>query len=125
MQYRPTVSELLDVVATLLEDEVLDAVGGPLQHRVRVAANLVRIVEREVRLGPGADADERHRLALALNDFDADLLTLRARLAARLAEPESLGKPAERAIYDGLLATARADLTISKPGYDSDRDRSE
>ena len=119
MQYRPTVSELLSDVAALLEDEVLDAVDGPLQHRVRVAANLVRMVEREVRLGPAADAAERERLALVLGDFDSDLKTLRTRLADRLAEPESLGLPWERAIYDALRATVRADLAISKPGYDS------
>lgn len=119
MQYRPTVSELLSDVAALLEDEVLDAVDGPLQHRVRVAANLVRMVEREVRLGPAADAAERERLALVLGDFDSDLKTLRNRLADRLAEPESLGLPWERAIYDALRATVRADLAISKPGYDS------
>jgi hypothetical protein len=119
MQYRPTVSELLNDVAALLEDEVLEAVTGPLQHRVRVAANLVRVVEREVRLGPAADAAERESLALVLGDLNADLVTLRARLAARLAEPESLGRPWERGIYDTILTTVRADLAISKPGYDS------
>ena len=93
MQYRPTAGELLTDVAALLESEVLDAVSGPLQHRVRVAANLVRVVEREIRLGPPAADDERHRLSLLLNDFDADLPALRASLANRLADPEPLGAP--------------------------------
>ena len=119
MQFRPTVSELLEDVAALLEDDVLDAVPGALQHRVRVAAHLLRVVEREVRLGPVADADERERLALLFGDYEADLGTLRTRLAARLSEPEPLGRPFERSIYDALMATVRADLTISKPGYDT------
>ena len=117
MQYRPTAGELLTDVATLLESEVLEAVSGPLQHRVRVAANLVRIVEREIRLGPAAAQEERHRIALLLNDFDADLPTLRSALATRLADPEPLGGPFERAVYDSLLATARDDIAIAKPGY--------
>lgn len=119
MQYRPTAEELLTDVAALLESEVLEAVSGPLQHKVRVAANLVRIVEREVRLGPAAVHDERHRLSLLLNDYDADLRALRAALATRLADPEPLGAPYERAVYDSLVATARADLAITKPGYAS------
>jgi hypothetical protein len=117
MQYRPTAVELLTDVAALLESEVLEAVSGPLQHRVRVAANLVRIVEREIRLGPAAAQDERHRLSLLLNDYEADLPTLRTALAARLADPEPLGSPFERAMYDSLLATARDDIAIAKPGY--------
>jgi hypothetical protein len=117
MQYRPTAGELLTDVATLLESEVLEAVSGPLQHRVRVAANLVRIVEREIRLGPAAAQDERHRLSLLLNDYDADLPTLRSALATRLADPEPLGGPFEQAVYDSLLATARDDIAIAKPGY--------
>lgn len=117
MQYRPTAGELLTDVATLLESEVLEAVSGPLQHRVRVAANLVRIVEREIRLGPAAAQDERHRISLLLNDFDADLPTLRSALATRLADPEPLGAPFDRAVYDSLLATARDDIAIAKPGY--------
>ena len=39
MQYRPTAGELLTDVAMLLDSEVLEAVSGPLQHRVRVAAS--------------------------------------------------------------------------------------
>ncbi len=117
MQHRPTAGELLTDVAALLESEVLDAVSGPLQHRVRVAANLVRIVEREIRLGPAAADDERHRLSLLLNDFDADLHALRAGVASRLADPEPLGAPFERAMYDSLMMTARDDLAIAKPGY--------
>ena len=83
MQYRPTAGELLTDVASLLESEVIDAVSGPLQHQVRVAANLIRIVEREIRLGPAAAQDERHRLSLLLNDFKAELPVLRTGLAIR------------------------------------------
>src|SRR5207344_2711907 len=56
---RPTASEVLQAISELLQDEVLPVLDGGLQHKVRVAANLCRIVERELRLGP--DAAERER----------------------------------------------------------------
>jgi hypothetical protein len=118
VQYRPTAAELLDAVAQLLEDEILGAVAGPLQHRVRVAAHLTRMVQREFTHAAPADTDERERLAQILAEPEADLPTLRAHLAERLADPEPIGPALNRGIYTALLATAHADLAICKPGYD-------
>jgi hypothetical protein len=112
-------TELLDDIASLLEGEVLSAVSGPLQHRVRVAANLARIVQRELELGPAGAAAERQRLGALVGDTNGDLAELRARLAARLRDPAPLTADEQHAIYDALVATVRADLAISKPGYDS------
>jgi hypothetical protein len=50
---------VLDCIAGLLEDDVLPAVTGGLQHQVRVAANLSRILQREVELGPAAAERKR------------------------------------------------------------------
>jgi Domain of unknown function (DUF6285) len=119
VQYRPDATELLADVAALLDDEVLGAVSGPLQHRVRVAANLVRIVEREVRSGAANDAAERARLVELLGPSDGDLVELRRRLAARLDDPAPLEAGLSAAIHTALLATVRADLAISKPAYDA------
>jgi len=121
VQYRPDATELLADVAALLDGEVLNAVGGPLQHRVRVAANLVRIVEREVRAGAANDAAERARLIELLGpaDGDADLVALRAQLAARLDDPTPLLAGQSAAIHAALVVTVRADLAISKPSYDN------
>lgn len=124
MQYRPDATELLNDVAALLEDRVLAAVSGPLQHQVRVAANLVRIVEREVRLAQAATAAERDRLSPfvvtsgALADTSGALADARAQLADRLLgagpiEPDELA-----GIHAAIVATLREDLAISKPGYD-------
>ncbi len=117
MQYRPDAIELLHDVAVLLEDRVLAAVSGPLQHQVRVAANLVRIVEREVRLAEAATVAERDRL-LPFVDSSCALTDARAQLADRLLgagtiEPDELAR-----IHAAIVATLREDLAISKPGYD-------
>lgn len=122
MQYRPTAAELLDCIAGLLEDDVLGAVPPELQHRVRVAANLSRILQREAELGPGAAEREQMRLAELLGlaellDRSEDLIGLRAELAARLRGPgddEFAGQA-----WEVLVATARDDVAIAKPGHDS------
>ena len=118
MQFRPDADELLGDIAALLEDKVIDAVSGPLQHQVRVAANLARIVEREVRLGDAAAAAERARLAAFVTD-DGDLVAMRARICDRLTDGTPMDAAEGRAIYAALVATLRDDLAISKPGYDA------
>lgn len=117
MQYRPDAAELLDAVATLLERDVLGAVPAHLQHQVRVAGNLCRILEREAQLAPANDEAERQRW-VALLGHDGSLAALRAEVTARLDDPAPIDPATDRAIRDALLATLRADLAIAKPGYD-------
>ena len=123
MQYRPTAAELLDIMAELLEDEVIDAVSGPVQHKVRVAANLARILQREAELGPATDAQERTVIAalLGLDPAAAVPLTeLRSDLANRLRHGHGdLPGVEDRAVWDALVAITRGDLAIAKPGHDN------
>jgi hypothetical protein len=118
MQFRPDANELLADIASLLEDKVIDAVSGPLQHQVRVAANLARIVEREVRLGDAAAVAEQARLVPFVGG-DGDLSTMRRRLCDRLLSDAPIDDGELASIYDALQATLRDDLAISKPGYDA------
>ncbi|MFN8022609.1 MAG: DUF6285 domain-containing protein [Acidimicrobiales bacterium] len=118
MQYRPDAAELLDAIASLLEDDVIAAVPPHLQHQVRVSANLCRILQREALLAPTNDTAERERLAAVLG-HDGPLLELRAELVARLDDAAPLDPDADRAIREALIATLRADLAIAKPGYDA------
>jgi hypothetical protein len=121
MQYRPTAAELLADIAELLEREVLDAVPPTIQHKVRVAANVARILQQEVTLAPGNAARERsvelHLLNLPPDD-PTPLPELRARLAAALREGELPGHSDEE-VWEALVAITRDDLAISKPGHDS------
>jgi hypothetical protein len=118
MQQRPTASELLADISSLLT-EVIDVVPEAVRHRVRVAANLAGIVEREVALGPRSATAEQARLATLLSEPPTtDLAALRARLVERLNAPEPFTPAESAAIYDVLLATVRDDLAISKPGYE-------
>lgn len=118
MQDRPTASELLKAIEHLLDDEVLEATTGPLRHRVRVAANLVRIVEREFSLGAQQEADEVELLTDLLGQTDRtnDPETLNTRFVERLRG--DVTPDFERKARKVALEIVRGKLAIVKPGYD-------
>ena len=119
MQDRPSASELLAAIADLLEGELLSATRGALQHSVRVAGNLCRILEREARLGAAHEAREVELLAGALGEAPAgrDALALSRALVARL---EAGADPAlERRAFAALVEIVRGKLAIAKPGHDA------
>jgi len=119
MQDRPTASELLEAIADLLEQDVLPATQGGLQHQVRVAGNLCRILEREARLGAVQDAREVERLADALGEAPGgrDALALSRALVARL---DAGHDPAlEERAFRALVEIVRGKLAVAKPGHDA------
>lgn len=103
-------------IADLLEEEVLGVVPEALQHKVRVAGNLCRILEREVTLSPGQLRDEHDRLAVLLG-HGGDLSALNAELAERLGAGDDADF--DRRAWEEMVATTRADLAVSKPGHDA------
>lgn len=122
MQYEPSAEDLLAAIAELLEDELLPAVPEGLKHKCRVAANLARILERQERLGPAAAARERERLAALVGPGDTDTDTddavgLSQRLAQRIRTDDD--PELQRSAWDALVAIARDDLAIAKPGHDA------
>jgi hypothetical protein len=120
MQDRPTASELLETIAALLEGEALAATRGGLQHQVRVAGNLCRILEREARLGAAAEAREVELLAAVLGEEPGgrDALALSRALVARL--DGGVRDPAlERRAWRALVEIVRGKLAIAKPGHDA------
>ncbi len=120
MQDRPTAAELLEAIAELLEKQVLPAIQGPLQHQVRVAGNLARILEREARLLPELDASEASLLrgVLGEEDDDRDLADL-SRALVRKLDSEDVDAVLERKSHAALLEIVRGKLSIDKPGYDT------
>ena len=118
MQDRPTARELLATLSTFFDEELLPSLTGPLQYRVRVAANLVKILERELELGPTHDRDERAALA-ALVDCDAndDLIANNTRLSEAIEAGRFDRQP--EPLWRALMAITRAKLAVVKPGYDA------
>lgn len=121
MQYRPTAAELLSDIAELLEDHVINEVNPTLQHKVRVAANLSRILEREVALAPANAEREtaaiRELLAVPASEHPP-LSELRARLADLVRTSDVPGR-SDTDVWEALVHITRDDLNICKPGHDS------
>ena len=62
MQDQPTVRKLLKGIYEFLETAVVPALHEPLRFHTRVAANLLRILQREIEAEPRLIAEERRRL---------------------------------------------------------------
>jgi hypothetical protein len=115
MQDLPTAAELVEAVREFLEAEIFPAVDGRKHFHTRVALNVLAIVQRELELGPVADANERARLEALMPGSDGSLIELNGELAKRIRE-ETL-TATRRELLDHLRATARDKLSIANPKY--------
>jgi hypothetical protein len=114
MQDRPTAVELLEAIREFLDHDVMEAVEGRVRFHTRVAVNALGMLERELRLGPELDADERERLTDMLG-HDADLPTLTAELARRIRDGSLDDRRDD--VVPAVRDSVRAKLLISNPGY--------
>ena len=112
---RPTdCGELVAAVREFLERDVMAATEGRVQFHTRVAVNVLNVVERELKLGPGLEPAERARAA-ALLGHDGDADALERELAAAIRD----GALDDRLddVRAHVRATVREKLLIANPGY--------
>lgn len=128
MQDRPTAAELLHVLQDFLEHDVMQELSGPLQFRVRVAANIAGILEREALHGERLLEEERELLSELLSELLAQhplgatkLLAQVQQLNAHLVNELDVAPSQARtvAIWQALMQIAKSKLSIARPGYDS------
>ncbi len=109
---RPTAAELVAAVAEFLDTEVRDSesVAGPVKFQARVAANALRMVERELAAGD-APAPSAASEALAGVGFGDE---------AALAAAIRAGQLDDRAddVTACLRVLVRQRLAAAHPGYD-------
>jgi Domain of unknown function (DUF6285) len=115
---RPTAAELVDAVTEFLERDLQPALEGRLAFHTRVAVNALRIVRREMELGPELDAARRAGLRELLGDGASDTATrdLEVELARRIRDGKLDDRRPELVAY--LRATLRLQLDIVHPGYE-------
>jgi hypothetical protein len=116
-QDRPTASELLTAIADFLREEAtpaLDRAEPRLGFQMRVAVNSLAILEREARLGPGADAAEWAQLTKLLGR-DGTLDQLNRELARQLRAGERDERDA--ALMTHLDATIADKIAIANPKW--------
>lgn len=113
-QDRPSASQLLLAVRDFLEQELLPETTSGRAFKLRVAANILGIVERELRLSPVTDVEEHVHLEALLGQ-SGELDALQRELCARIRDGSL---DAQR---DQVLAFARAltkhKLQIANPSY--------
>ena len=112
-----------------LERDVIPAATGGRQFHVRVAANVLAIVARELRDEDASLRAEWRRLthlAGAPTDREpppdggalrADVTALNAALAARIRAGDADGEPERTAVVAHLRATIADKLRIANPAY--------
>jgi Domain of unknown function (DUF6285) len=104
----PSAAELLDAVAEFLASDVLPATEGRVRFHVRVAANVVGMVARELVLGPAQAAAHASRLEALGVHSDAEL-------AAAIRSGALDGRAQE--VRDAVRATVADKLAVANPGY--------
>jgi uncharacterized protein DUF6285 len=104
---RPTAAELVAAVADFLDDDVRSATEGQVNFHARVAANVLRIVEREL-----TDHSAAEVTGLLADLGFADEVQLAAAIRA--------GTLDDRAgdVLPTLRALVRQRLSVAHPGYD-------
>ena len=103
---RPTAAELVAAAAEFLERDVREATSGQVNFHARVAANALRMVERELLDDDGAAS----RAALAELGFADE-----AELAAAIRAGELDGRRTD--VTACLRALVRRRLAVAHPGY--------
>jgi len=104
---RPTAAELVAAVADFLDTDVRDATDGQVSFHARVAANVLRTVERELLDQTAGE------VSAALMDLGFDDET---QLAAAIRAGELDGRAGD--VLPCLRTLVRHRLTIAHPGYD-------
>lgn len=104
---RPTAAELIAAVAEFLETDVRESTSGQVNFHSRVAANALRMVERELTADPEDGVSE----ALAQIGFDDE-----AALAAAIRAGDVNG--ADDRVRSALRALVGRRLGAAHPGYE-------
>lgn len=113
---RPTTGELVEAVREFLEREVQSKLEGSTAFHMRVAVNVLHIVERELAQGAGLDGAERERLE-ALLGCEGGLGELNARLVGAIRAGD-LGVDTP-GLVEHLRSTVLGRVGVDNPRYGS------
>ncbi len=116
MQDEPTPIELTKAVADFLRNDVAPLVTGHNAFKLRVAANMLELVTRQLTLEGESDAAEGARLK-SLLAIEGSLIELNRTLAEKIASGElDLSTPG---LVDHLWQTTLDKLAVDQPNYAS------
>ena len=114
MQDSPAPPELLQAVAKFLRDDILPRLDGTAAFQVRIAANAIDLVRREISATAQAAEDERAGLQSLLG-LEGETNALTREVAARIADGRlDLDNPLLRSL---LWRVTEAKLAVDQPNY--------
>ena len=116
---RPTATELLAAVRQHLVENLAPALEGQPAFHLRVATNVLAIIERTMTDGEEMDQAELSRLQ-ALLGRDGDLLEMNRQLSEKIRSGDLDGERA--AVLAHLRQTALDKLRLANPRYMTPRD---
>jgi len=111
---RPSATELMGAIREHLDEELRPKLSGKEAYDIRVASNLLAILQRELELGPGATARARTRLTNLLV-LQASLDELNSVLSDRIRQQQL--QPGNENLLAHLRQTALDKLSIDNPRY--------
>jgi hypothetical protein len=114
MQDAPDPAEILAAVTALLRAEIMPLLSGRPNYQVRVAANALDLVGRQMTMQEGFDAAEHARLVKLLGR-DGELMELNQALCDAI-ESHALTSESP-GVAEHLWATTMAKLAIDQPSY--------
>ena len=126
MQDRPSYDELLGAVERFLNEEIMPSVEGSRRFHARVAANVLRIVRRELEreeehlvaewaglcelLGPAERPADRSALREAIRSHTAEL-------CERIQRGDADAGGFQEAVLGHVRRTVRDKLLVTNPGW--------
>lgn len=118
MQDQPLPAELLVAVTALLRETIMPQLAPELAFQVRVAANALDLVQREM-TSAGPAVEEEHLRLRTLLGMDGSLAALNAELCERIRSGACDASTPELAAH--LWATTLEKLAVDQPTYASYR----
>jgi hypothetical protein len=111
---KPSGKSLLDAVVVLLRDELMPKLEGTEAFKVRVAANALELIGREIETGKAVEQDERRRL-VALLEREGSLDELNRELCERIRDRRmTVAMPG---VSQHLWASVLDKVAIDQPRY--------
>ena len=127
MQDRPTAIELLEAAAQFIDRDIVPVTDGARQFQARVAANVMRIVAREISMEETQLREEARELARLLGREPADVagvsemkqaaLELNAELSARIRKGDADSGIWRETVLRVVRKLVEAKLTVANPRY--------
>lgn len=127
MQDRPSSIELLEAAADFVDRQIVPSIEGQRQFQARVAANVMRIVAREIRLeDPQVRAEVRALSTLlghqaphlhGLDDLRKAAFKLNEELSTRIRDGEADMSPWREQVLAAVRQIVEDKLKIADPRY--------